>query len=170
MNENDWEDFKESVIPIQKNKIVSSFKKKAILKENEEPRNEINISHELEIKSRNVKKFLEKNIHKKILKGKIQVDSTLDLHGCTIEESKVKVVEFIHKSLTYNKRLLLIITGKGERGPVTSGWAGKGKLKENVPKWLDSDYLEKHILWFDNAPPQKGGNGALLVYLRKFKE
>ena len=170
MNDNDWEDFKQSVIPIQKKKIVSSFKKKIIFKNNEKPKHEINISQELEIKSNNVKKFLEKNIHKKILKGKIRVESTLDLHGCGIEESKMKVVEFIHKSFTYNKRLLLIITGKGERGAVTSGWAGKGKLKENVPKWLDSDYLEKHILWFDNAPPQKGGNGALLVYLRKFKE
>ena len=170
MNDNDWEDFKQSVIPIQKKKIVSSFKKKIIFKNNEKPKNEINISQELEIKSSNVKKLLEKNIHKKILKGKIRVESTLDLHGCSIEESKIKVVEFIHKSLIYNKRLLLIITGKGERGPVTSGWDGKGKLKENVPKWLDSDYLEKHILWFDNAPPEKGGKGALLVYLRKFKE
>ena len=67
------------------------------------------------------------------------------------------------------KRFLLIITGKGRRLGVSEGWRGEGKLKENVPHWLSSVYLSKYVLWFDKATSDKGGDGALMVYLKKSK-
>ena len=78
--------------------------------------------------------------------------------------------KFIEKNFLYGNRLNLIITGKGKRLSVSDGWKGDGKLKKNVPIWLSSTYLSKYILWFDIASPEKGGNGALFVYLKKAKE
>ena len=83
------------------------------------------------------KNFL-KNTLRKIKKGKLKIQSKLDLHGFTVEESKEKVAEFILKNYEFNKRLLLIITGKEKRLDVSEGWRGTGKLKKNVPIWLRS--------------------------------
>ena len=68
------------------------------------------------------------------------------------------------------KRLLLIITGKGKRLGVEDGWQGSGVLMEDLPKWLSFEKLNENILWFEDAPSSKGGRGAKLIYLRKFKE
>ena len=115
------------------------------------------------------KSILEKNTLKRIKKGRLKIESRLDLHGFTVEESKEKVVNFIVRNYESKKRLLLIITGKGKRLPVTEGWRGTGKLKENVPLWLKSIQLSKYILWFDSANRENGGEGALMIYLKKSK-
>ena len=86
-----------------------------------------------------------------------------------MEESKEKVVNFIVRNYKSKKRLLLLITGKGKRLPVSEGWRGTGKLKENVPLWLKSVQLSKYILWFDSANQENGGEGALMIYLKKSK-
>ena len=53
---------------------------------------------------------------------------------------------------------------------VQFGWKGTGILNESMPKWLSSRELKSHILWFETAPPNMGGSGAFLVYLKKFRE
>ena len=98
------------------------------------------------------------------------INSTLDLHGYTVSESKEKVIKFILDNYTKQKRLLLIITGKGTRLPASGGWKGLGKLKKNVPIWLKSMELSQYILWHDYATPEKGGEGAIMVYLKKLKD
>ena len=113
---------------------------------------------------------MDKNTVMKIKNGKIRISGILDLHSFTLKESKEKVIKFIEKNFLYGNRLNLIITGKGKRLSVSDGWKSDGKLKKNVPIWLSSTYLSKYILWFDIASPEKGGNGALFVYLKKAKE
>ena len=117
----------------------------------------------------NEKDLLEKNTLKKIKRGRLKIESRLDLHGFTVEESKEKVFNFILSNYKSKKRLLLLITGKGQRLSVSEGWRGTGKLKENVPLWLKSVQLSKYILWFDSANRENGGEGALMIYLKKSK-
>ena len=113
---------------------------------------------------------MDKNIIKRIKNGKISISSTLDLHNFTIKESKEKVIKFIERNFFSKSRLVLIITGKGKRLSVSEGWRGDGKLKKTLPIWLSSTYLSKYILWFDVATQERGGSGALLVFLKKIRE
>ena len=168
MTEKDWEEFKKKVIPLEK--------KNSLLKKNNE---KISFHHkEQKEKFETVffyeenieEKLLEKNTLRKIKKGKLKIQAKLDLHGFTVEESKEKVAEFVLKNYKYKKRLLLVITGKGKRLSVSEGWKGTGKLKKNVPIWLRSVQLSKYILWFDSASPENGGEGALMIYLKKSKD
>ena len=167
MTEKDWEEFKKKVIPLEK--------KKNLLKKNNEKIAFHHKEHEEKFESvffyeeSGEEKTLEKNTLRKIKKGKLKIQSKLDLHGFTVEESKKKVAEFILKNYEYKKRLLLIITGKGKRLGVSEGWKGTGRLKKNVPIWLRSVQLSKYILWFDSASPENGGEGALMIYLKKSK-
>ena len=64
-------------------------------------------------------------------------------------------------------RLALVITGKGQRLAVSDGWKGTGVLKKNLPKWLNSLAISSKVLWYGHAPQEKGGSGAMLVYLKK---
>ena len=167
MNERDWEEFKKKVIPLEKeNNQLKKNNEKIVFKKVEQ---EKKLDTVFFYDQKEEKNLLEKNTLKKIKKGKFKIQSKLDLHGFTLEESKEKVVEFILKNYKYKKRLLLIITGKGKRLTVSEGWRGTGKLKKNVPMWLKSVQLSKYILWFDSASPENGGEGALMIYLKKSK-
>ena len=170
MSDKEWEIFKEKVQPIKASGKVKYVRKKSATKSVQERKvikksfNEINLEEQSE-----AIKQLDKNILRKIKKGNLIIEESLDLHGYTLEESKEKVVKFIEKNYKNKKRFLLIITGKGRRLGVSEGWRGEGKLKKNVPHWLGSVYLSKYILWFDKATSDKGGDGALMVYLKKSK-
>ena len=167
MNEKDWEEFKKKVIPLEKknNQLKKNNEKIVFKKVEQEKKLETVFFYD----QKEEKNPLEKNTLKKIKKGQFKIQSKLDLHGFTLEESKEKVVEFILKNYKNKKRLLLIITGKGRRLTVSEGWRGTGKLKKNVPMWLKSVQLSKYILWFDSASPENGGEGALMIYLKKSK-
>ena len=170
MSDKEWEIFKEKVQPIKASGKVKYARKKTATKSVQERKvinenfNEINLEEQSE-----AIRQLDKNILRKIKKGNLIIEESLDLHGYTLEESKEKVVKFIEKNYENKKRFLLIITGKGKRLGVSEGWRGEGKLKKNVPHWLSSVYLSKYILWFDKATSNKGGDGALMVYLKKSK-
>ena len=170
MSDKEWEIFKEKVQPIKASGKVKYARKKTATKSVQERKvinenfNEINLEEQSE-----AIRQLDKNILRKIKKGNLIIEESLDLHGYTLEESKEKVVKFIENNFNNKKRFLLIITGKGRRLGVSEGWRGKGRLKENVPHWLSSVYLSKYVLWFDKATSDKGGDGALMVYLKKSK-
>ena len=172
MTNDEWEVFKKEVKPIKNSGVIKksivkkTFEKKKII----EKENRRNFDF-IDLEDNDQKKFqMDKNTVRKIKSGKIRISSILDLHSFTLKESKEKVIKFIEKNFLYGNRLNLIITGKGKRLSVSDGWKGDGKLKKNVPIWLSSTYLSKYILWFDIASPEKGGNGALFVYLKKAKE
>ena len=167
MTEKDWEEFKKKVIPLEKknNLLKKNNEKIAFHHKEQEEKFEAAFFYE----ESGDEKILEKNTLRKIKRGKLKIQSKLDLHGFTVEESKEKVAEFILKNYEYKKRLLLIITGKGKKLDVSEGWKGTGKLKKNVPIWLRSVQLSKYILWFDSASPENGGEGALMIYLKKSK-
>ena len=168
MTEKDWEEFKKNVIPIEKknNLLKKKSEDKFTFKKKEDKEKFRTQFFYIENDEKNL---LEKNTLKKIKKGRLKIESRLDLHGFTVEESKEKVFNFILRNYNSKKRLLLLITGKGQRLPVSEGWRGTGKLKENVPLWLKSVQLSKYILWFDSANRENGGEGALMIYLKKSK-
>ena len=169
-DDKEWEDYVKSVKPIKKdgglyfkknfNKQISC--QKSQIKEND------NIL-EIEIVRDDIKRELtiDKNLLRNIKRGKIKINSILDLHGLRVQEAKSMVYKFIKENYETNSRLLLIITGKGKRLGVEDGWRGKGVLKDLLPNWLKSILLSRFIIWYGIAPSQQGGSGAYLIYLKK---
>ena len=95
---------------------------------------------------------------KNLKKKKLEPNMILDLHGHTLYSSKLLLHKFIPNCYEKNIRNILIVTGKGKMN--------KGKLKEEVPKWLNEIYLNKYLVSVNLAPNHFGGNGALLVRLK----
>ena len=173
MSNNDnkeWEEYIKTVTPIKKNGGLHFDKSSNIETLSKESQTKINDQIlEIEIlKEETETDFaIDKNLLRNIKRGKIKINSTLDLHGVRVPEAKFLVYKFIKDNYELKSRLLLIITGKGLRLGVENGWRGKGVLKDLLPNWLKSILLAQYIMWFDIAPIQKGGSGAYLIYLKK---
>ena len=112
--------------------------------------------------------YLDQNKPKQLLTKKI------DLHGYTLDEANTKIEELI---LNYYKKSIykvIIITGKGlksnnEKNPYIS--KDLSLLKYSVPHYLKTnENLKQVIKNISQADIKDGGEGALYVYLKKFKE
>ncbi|MDG4602684.1 MAG: Smr/MutS family protein [Defluviicoccus sp.] len=97
-------------------------------------------------------------------RGRIPPQATIDLHGMTQAAAHRVLSPFVVRAQADGKRCVLVITGKGY------GTEGAiGVLKTAVPRWLNEPPLVARILGFCHAPPALGGEGALLILLRRIR-
>ncbi len=92
-----------------------------------------------------------------------------DLHGFTLLEANEKVKEIVLFCVKKNYKEILLITGKGIHSNTEKDvYASQdlSKLKYSVPEYIRSD-LSKYIISISNADKKDGGDGAILVKLRK---
>ena len=93
-----------------------------------------------------------------------------DLHGHTLFEANKKVKEIIKSCSEKNCREILLITGKGLHSDQEDVYKSSdlSKLRFSVPEFINSDpEISKLILSIVNPPQKEGGEGALLIKLRK---
>ena len=104
----------------------------------------------------------------KLTRGKMRPEAVLDLHGMTLVEAHPALHNFVLGSAQLDRRLVLVITGKGkpklDYGPIP---VRHGVLRENVPIWLRQLPLSSVILDVTAAHQRHGGGGAIYVYLKK---
>ena len=93
-----------------------------------------------------------------------------DLHGLTLDEAHKKVKEIIKSCSEKNFREILLITGKGLHSNQEDVYKSSSlsKLRFSVPEFINSDpENSKLILSIVNPPSKDGGEGALLIKLKK---
>ena len=114
---------------------------------------------------------IDQNILRRLKRGKLSPEAKLDLHGLTTDQAYKALYSFINNSYKLKKRLILIITGKGERNYNSEdSFTNKGVLRKTVPQWLKSPAMNGFILDFVQSHVKDGGSGALYVYLKKNKK
>ena len=107
-----------------------------------------------------------KNYEKKIEK--------IDLHGYSLEDANKKIEKFLYKSFKKGIQKVIVITGKGLRSknaenPYVS--EDLSLLKNSIPEYINQNLsLKKIIKRLEKANIKDGGEGALYVFLKKFKE
>ncbi len=101
---------------------------------------------------------IQQKLQKKLRRGELPVEEVLDLHGYTVAEAKIAILDFLYECRRQNIRYIQIIHGKGYRSeqkiPV---------LKSHVSYWLPQ---LNHVLAYSSALPKDGGTGALYVLLK----
>jgi DNA-nicking Smr family endonuclease len=111
---------------------------------------------------------MDRNAFDKMIKGKLQPEARIDLHGMTLAEAHPELIRFVLNAHDQGKRLVLVITGKGKRGedfgPIPQRM---GALRHQVPQWLALPPLGSAILQVTTANLKHGGAGAYYVYLRR---
>ena len=111
------------------------------------------------------KEALNKNISSKLNRFKF------DLHGFTLDEANKKTRQIVINCAEKGIREILLITGKGIHSNTDKDvYVSKdlSKLKYSVPVFLMSDpELSKHIRSISNADKKDGGDGAIIIKLKK---
>jgi DNA-nicking Smr family endonuclease len=107
---------------------------------------------------------IDKRQAERFRRGQTPIEGRIDLHGRTQQEAHDDLHAFLSRAHAAGKRMVLVITGKGMTA------SKSGVLRENVPRWLNEPTLRRHVLAFDYAEPQHGGQGALYVLLKRKKE
>ena len=96
---------------------------------------------------------------------------SFDLHGFNLIDANSKVKEIILSCVKKNYKEILFITGKGIHSNTDKDvYVSKNlsKLKYSVPQFIESDSdLLKHVLSVSNADLSDGGDGAIIVKLKK---
>ena len=111
---------------------------------------------------------MDKKNFKKLVKGKMEIEGTIDLHGLTADQAKIKLITFINHSYSLGKRLIIVITGKGKhKGFDEFQRPINGVLRQNLPEWLSGPSVSNKVLQVTQAQPRHGGAGAFYVYLRR---
>ena len=110
---------------------------------------------------------LDKRSAQRMRRGKLEIEARLDLHGCNQDEAYRELKDFIFRTHSQRKRLVLVITGKGNKDFGLDTKRKVGVLREMVPKWLNEQTIRDRIISFDYATQKDGGYGALYVLLKK---
>ncbi|MBE7213132.1 MAG: Smr/MutS family protein [Gluconacetobacter diazotrophicus] len=108
---------------------------------------------------------IERHYRKKVQRGLIGIERVMDLHGLTQSEAHGALRGFLRMAHAEDLRLVLVVTGKGERTKRADGDAGV--LRRLVPHWLREYDLRGIVLGFEEASQGHGGAGALYIRLRR---
>lgn len=99
---------------------------------------------------------------RKLKRGKLTIDGTLDLHGHSQRAAHDALTRFLADGVQSGRRTVLVITGKGD--PV----GGRpGVLKDAVPRWLNEMPIRQWVSGFSYAAVKDGGEGALYIRLKR---
>ena len=97
---------------------------------------------------------LQHKVFEDLKAGNIRWFEAVDLHGCTVEEARVAVLQVIQMAKDENQNVIKIVHGKGP----------EAILKTYVNGWLRQ---HRDVLAFVSAPEKQGGTGAVLVLLKR---
>lgn len=111
---------------------------------------------------------MDAKAHARLKRGKLRPEARIDLHGMTLDRAHPALTSFILRAYQQQKRLVLVITGKGKErddgGPIP---VRLGVLRHQVPQWLTLAPLAQVVLQIVPAHISHGGGGAYYVYLRR---
>jgi len=111
---------------------------------------------------------MDKKAFDRMKRGKLKPQSTLDLHGMTLDRAHDATTGFILRCHASDLRLVLIVTGKGKRTKSESILPERqGVLRSQLPHWLALPPLNQMVLQVTEAHGRHGGGGAFYVYLRR---
>ena len=111
---------------------------------------------------------IEPNLHKRLQRGRIDIDGTLDLHGMRQHEAHAALNRYVRARAGRGDRTILVITGKGlkKAGPDAATIIEAGVLRTMLPMWLSEPALSSLIAGWEPAARVHGGQGAFYVRLR----
>lgn len=101
---------------------------------------------------------------KRLARGLVQPDRTLDLHGHSLATAYDLLDRRLEQAILAGARMLLLITGKPR-----SGSERRGAIRAAVGDWLAASRHAGQIAAVRGAHPRHGGSGALYIILRRRK-
>ena len=103
---------------------------------------------------------------KRLARGVVMPDMTLDLHGHTLSSAHALLDAGIDRALKGGCRVILLVTGRPPR-PESQRPHARGAIRAAVSDWLGASRHADRIAAVRGAHPRHGGQGALYIILRR---
>lgn len=103
---------------------------------------------------------------KRLSRGLVSPDTTVDLHGHTLHSAHDLLDGALAQSVARGDRVILLVTGKPPR-PESERPHARGAIRAAVGDWLAGSRHAAMIAAVRNAHPRHGGQGALYIILRR---
>lgn len=101
---------------------------------------------------------------RKLARGIVQPDFTLDLHGATLDAAHARLEHGLTQAAAQGARVVLLITG---RDRPSEDRRGRGAIRRKFLDWLMAGPHAGRIAAIRPAHPRHGGAGAVYLVLRR---
>ncbi len=109
---------------------------------------------------------LDSSWDRRIHKGAIIPDTSVDLHETTLSGAYARLDRALDQAIHQKMRVILLVTGKA-RGHDRASGTGRGAIAAVVRDWLAASRHALHISAVRQAHPRHGGAGALYIILKR---
>ena len=109
---------------------------------------------------------LDASWDKRLARGGVIPDSSLDLHGHTLASAHALLDQGLDRAIRRGDRVLLLVTGKPPR-PESERPHARGAIRAAIADWLAMSRHGESIAAVRGAHPRHGGAGALYLVLRR---
>lgn len=103
---------------------------------------------------------------KRLARGMIIPDATIDLHGHTLHSAHDLLDAALDRAIRRGDRVILLVTGKPPR-PESERPHARGAIRAAIGDWLVASRHAGAIAAMRGAHPRHGGQGALYIVLRR---
>ena len=110
---------------------------------------------------------IEPRLRRKLMRGHLPIDATIDLHGLRQAEAHAALCRFIAARHARGDRTVLVITGKGLKKSEPGTIEQRGVLRTMLPHWLSEPALAPLVSGWQVSAQGHGGEGAYYVRLRR---
>ncbi len=105
---------------------------------------------------------------RKLARGTIVPDVTIDLHGMNLDSAHARLIGGIAQALAMGARVNLLIAGKPRpHGDHDARGERRGAIRAKLLDWLAHSPHAGQIAAVRGASPRHGGSGAVYIVLRK---
>ncbi|PEQ13019.1 DNA mismatch repair protein MutS [Novosphingobium sp. PC22D] len=110
---------------------------------------------------------LDSSWDRKLARGAVAPDFTLDLHGATLEAAYSRLLHGLAQARSLDARVVLVITGKPRPVDAADRGTQRGAIRAKIADWLAASGVASDIAAIRNAHRRHGGSGALYVILKR---
>lgn len=107
----------------------------------------------------------DRDVSRALSRRRLSPEASLDLHGMTLAAAEQAVVRFLARAVAQDLKVVLIVTGKGQR--VESGRHFVGRIRSEFVGWLNRADNRAHVRAVRAAHAHHGGSGAFYLLLRR---
>ncbi|TCU59769.1 DNA-nicking Smr family endonuclease [Novosphingobium sp. PhB57] len=110
---------------------------------------------------------LDGSWEKRISKGTLVPDFSLDLHGSNLDQAYVRLMHGLTQAKAMGARVVLIVTGKPRPVDAMDRATARGAIRAKITDWLAASDHALDIVAIRGAHRRHGGQGAIYVVLKK---
>lgn len=104
---------------------------------------------------------------RRIAKGTLAPDFSLDLHGSSLDQAYSRLMHGLVQAKAMGARVVLVVTGKARPVDAADRASARGAIRAKIADWLAASEHAADIVAIRGAHRRHGGPGALYVVLRK---